>query len=114
MNELIEDIVEPVQTKSQDCEELIHQLNEEMEEDEYMSWKLHYESNFTVAQLKHISNYYSISVRKLKKSEIIKKIIQFEDTAVNAEIVFRRRELWNYIEEIQSDNYLSKYLIIKT
>ena len=113
MNELIEDIIEPIRTKSPDCEELIHQLNEEMEEDEYMSWKLHYSSNFTVSQLKHIANYYGISMRKLKKYEIIKKIIEFENNTENGEIVLKRRELWDYIGEIQNDNYLSKYLIIK-
>ena len=44
--------------------------------------------------------------------QLVKDIILFEKNILNCEIVERRKILWYYIEEIKSDNYLSKFLIL--
>ena len=30
---------------------------------------------------------------------------------LNIEVVYKRKKMWSYIEEIKSDKYLSRYLI---
>ena len=64
-------------------------------------------------QLERIIEYYKLSKRKKKKMQIVKDIILFEKNILNCEIVERRKILWYYIEEIKSDNYLSKFLILE-
>ena len=51
------------------------------------------------------------NVRK-KKDELIQDIVIFELDPINIEITQRRKTLWFYMEEIKSDNYLRKYLIL--
>ena len=56
-------------------------------------------------------NYYGLSVRKKKKSEIIEDIINFESNKDNQFIVNHRKTLWYYWEELLNDEYLSKFVI---
>ena len=63
-------------------------------------------------ELELIADYYSISKRKKKKDELIQDIVIFELDPINIEITQRRKTLWFYMEEIKSDNYLRKYLIL--
>ena len=43
--------------------------------------------------------------------EMIQQIVVFEELPENKEIVLRRKKLWEYIRQLQKDNYLSKYII---
>ena len=44
---------------------------------------------------------------------MLKQCIGFTDLAAeNIEIVYRRKRLWDCIEEIKGDKYLSKFLIL--
>ena len=74
-------------------------------------YQLEYEINYTVKMLTHILEYYKISKRKLKKQDMIRKIIEFETNIENIDIVERRRLLWQYISELKDDEYMSKYVI---
>jgi hypothetical protein len=80
--------------------------------DEYTASELDYNENYTKKQLELIANYYDISVRKKKKLELIETIVVFEKEYSNCDIVNRRKTLWFYIEEINNDSFLSKFLIL--
>ena len=79
---------------------------------DYVAQEINYNENFTLKQLHRIAEYYSISKRKKKKTELIEEIVIFENMPENCEIVNRRATLWSYIEEIKQDKYLSKFLIL--
>ena len=79
---------------------------------DYVAQELHYNENFTVKQLNKIAEYYEISKRKKKKCQLIEEIVLFENSPDNHEIVSRRVMLWEYLEEIKKDKYLSKFLIL--
>ena len=73
-----------------------------------------YNLNYTVVDLKHISKYYELSIRKKNKAELVQDIVIFEMDPNNMELVSRRKYLWDCVENIQNDKYLSKFLNITT
>jgi len=74
-------------------------------------YRLEYEMNYTVKMLIHLLEYYKISKRKLKKTDMIAKIVEFETDVQNFEVVERRRLLWQYMTKLKDDEYTSKYII---
>lgn len=73
-----------------------------------------YELNFTVKQLTLICEYYTIKdikTNKLKKQDIIEQIILFESDPENIEIVTKRKELWDYMDELKNDKMMKKFVI---
>ena len=72
-----------------------------------------YKTNYTKKELIRIAEYYEIkNFKRKKKDEIINLIIFFETNINNQEIVFQRKTLWFYLEEILNDKYLSKFVIL--
>jgi len=80
--------------------------------DDYLASELDYKENYTKKQLELIANYYGISKRKKKKGEIIEEIVIFEKEQMNYDMTQRRKTLWFYMEEINNDSFLSKFLIL--
>ena len=80
--------------------------------DDSMAAELDYNENYTKKQLDLIADYYEISKRKKKKAELIEEIVIFEKEPSNYDIIQRRKTLWFYIEEINNDSFLSKFLIL--
>ena len=80
---------------------------------DYVAQEINYNENYTLKQLSRIAEYYNISRRKKKKNKLIEEIVLFENDPENQEIVSRRFTLWEYIEEIKRDKYLSKFLILE-
>jgi hypothetical protein len=70
-----------------------------------------YSMGYTVKQLNHICEYYSIK-KKGSKEQIIMNILEFEDSVENMDIVYQRKKMWNYIEALKLDKYLSKFITI--
>ena len=104
-------------------EELMNEVNEKYKTienneffdcnmDNYIALETEYNINYIIPQLHHIAKYYKLSVRKKNKGEIIQEIVLFELDPSNIEIVTRRQYLWECINEINSDNYLQKFLNI--
>jgi len=85
--------------------------------DDYIAQEVEYQTNYTKKELDKIAEYYEINKRKSrgtkKKQELMEDIVFFEKATENVEIVYRRKKLWSYIEEIKADKYLSKYLIFE-
>ena len=72
-----------------------------------------YYENYNIKMLHHIANYYKIPKNRLKKDELIGLIIQFENDPENSELVYNRKRLWYYINELKDDKYFSKFIIFQ-
>ena len=73
-------------------------------------WAVELSTNYTVQGLSRIMEYYGLSRRKLRKDEMVQTIVMYEDDPDNWELVEKRRRLWENIEELAQDSYLSKYV----
>ena len=80
--------------------------------DDYIASEVDYQTNYLKKDLERIADYYEISKRKKKKDQLVEDIVIFEKDPANIEIVFRRKKLWSYVQEIKDDKYLSKFLIL--
>lgn len=78
---------------------------------DFVALEINYQTNYTRKQLDRIAEYYHISKRKKKKDELIQDIVLYEKDPINMEIVYKRKKLWAYMQEIKNDSYLSKFLI---
>lgn len=104
--------------------EKVEKLSEELSdhdwaiftEDDYenslITLELEYNINYTKKELERIADYYSISKRKKKKSDLIEHIVIFETNEENLPLVLQRQKMWEYIKVIKADKYLSKFLIL--
>jgi hypothetical protein len=74
-----------------------------------------YEINYTIKQLLRICDYYGISkdikANKLKKEDIISFLIDFEENVNNTIIVYKREQLWFYMNELKNDKFMKKFLL---
>lgn len=82
-------------------------------QDEILCIQLDYDANYLKKDLVHIMNYYGLSTRKKKKSDLIDDIIEFESRSENYFVVEHRKTLWYYLEELENDHYLSKFIVKK-
>lgn len=73
-------------------------------------WTVELSTNYTVRGLSRIMEYYGLSRRKLKKDDMVQTIVMYEGDPDNWSIVEKRRRLWQNIEELVEDPYLSKYV----
>ena len=78
--------------------------------DNLMSQHIDYFENYNLKQLHHISNYYNIPKRRLKKDELIELIVQFENSNDNLLIVYNRKRFWHYLQELKTDSYFGKFI----
>ena len=90
----------------------IDDWNDELTSDDYIASEIDYNENYTKKQLELIADYYEISKRKKKKAELIEEIVIFEKEPTNFDMTQRRKTLWFYMEEINNDSFLSKFLIL--
>ena len=88
-------------------------LDLEMDMDDYIAMEINYNENYTKKQIDLISDYYGISKRKKKKAELIEELVIFEKEPENYDITQRRKTLWFYMDEINNDSFLSKFLILE-
>uniref|UniRef100_A0A6C0J9B8 Uncharacterized protein n=1 Tax=viral metagenome TaxID=1070528 RepID=A0A6C0J9B8_9ZZZZ len=80
--------------------------------DDYIARELDYKENYTKKKLEVIADYYDISKRKKNKEELIAEIVIFEKEPMNYDMTQKRKTLWFYMEEINNDSFLSKFLIL--
>jgi len=67
----------------------------------------------TVKQLLQICEYYGIAkgLKTNKKDDIICMLIDFEEDALNYEIVSQRRLMWFYMKELKNDKVMKRFVI---
>jgi hypothetical protein len=74
-----------------------------------------YDTNYSVKQLLLICEYYGLSkevkTNKFKKQELILFLLDFEENIENSLIVYKRKQLWYFMEELKNDKFMKKYLL---
>jgi hypothetical protein len=76
---------------------------------------IHYNENYTVKELLFICDYYGflkdIKSNKCNKEQIIEILVNFENEPINSDIVFKRQNMWFYMNELKSDKFMKKYIL---
>lgn len=75
---------------------------------------VNYKMNYNIKQLQVICEYYGIPKTKIGKTkdEIINNIINFENDLNNINIVFKRKQMWHFMEEIKADKFMKKFVLL--
>jgi hypothetical protein len=113
LNEVNEEIVSSI-----DLNEFLKELNDtntNSEWDSNLPQMIHYNENFTVKELLLICEYYGFAKEmknnKYNKEQIINILVSFESDEINNEIVFKRQNMWFYINELKNDKFMKKYIL---
>jgi len=89
--------------------------NTKLNNDLIMSQVLNYHENFTVKELLMICEYYGfakeLKSNKANKEQIIHFLVMFENDPTNFDIVFKRQNMWFYMNELKNDKFMKKYVI---
>lgn len=94
-----------------DYDTFTHNANESVDTDHYLAQMQEYDLNCTTKQLICINDYYQLgNASKLKKMELIERIVWFEGNDANTEIVTRRQTLWFYLQELKNDPFTKKFV----
>lgn len=76
---------------------------------------INYRENFTVKELLLICEYYGVAKElksnKCNKYEIIQFLVIYESNPINSDIVFKRQNMWFYINELKNDKFMKKYVL---
>ena len=76
---------------------------------------IHYKENFTVKELLLICEYYGVAkalkTYKCNKDDIIQFLVVYESNPKNSEVVFKRQNMWFYINELKNDKFMKKYVL---
>ena len=97
-------------------EELMAQIsNSEINHDLIVPQMINYNENFTVKQLLIICEYYGfakeLKTNKYNKEQIINFLVSFESDPNNSDIVFKRQNMWFYINELKNDKFMKKFIL---
>ena len=72
-------------------------------------------NKYTLKELFKICDYYGfakeLKTNKCNKKEIIQYLIEFENDYNNIEIVYTRRNMWFYMNELKKDPLMKKFII---
>ena len=97
-------------------EELMAEIeNSELVDDLTVPKMINYHENFTVKELLIICDYYGFAKElknnKCNKEQIIQILVSFESDLNNSDIVFKRQNMWFYINELKNDKFMKKFLL---
>ncbi len=97
-------------------EDLMHEIEEnDFEYEMTIPHMINYHENYTVKELLLICDYYGfakdVKSNKFNKEQIIDYLIAFESDVSNSEIVFRRQNMWFYINELKNDKFMKKFIL---
>jgi hypothetical protein len=97
-------------------EELMNQIDEaDFESEMAVPHMINYHENFTVKELLLICEYYGfakdLKANKFTKEQIIAYLVGFESDIANTDIVFKRQNMWFYINELKNDKFMKKYIL---
>ena len=80
-----------------------------------ISQMIHYRENYTIKELLLICEYYGfakeLKSNKYNKQQIIDFLVSFENDDDNTIIVFKRKQLWFYIDELKNDKFMKKFIL---
>tara|TARA_Y100000389_G_C17454294_1_gene516999 strand:+ start:2283 stop:2696 length:414 start_codon:yes stop_codon:yes gene_type:complete len=78
----------------------------------YQAQLVNYSLNYTVKDLKRISKYYKLNIRKKVKDDLIYSILSFETNIDNNAVVSKRKELWYYLQQLLEDSFFNRYIYL--
>ena len=79
--------------------------------DSFVARQLDYQENYTMPELKKIAEYYDISIRKMRKEELVQELVIFESNPDNSETYLKRLEAWFWMKELKKDPKLKQYIL---
>jgi len=116
--------IEEIENEHEDEEQTnifnIEQMLKEIETNELkdeltIPHMINYHDNFTVKELLLICEYYGFAKEmknnKFNKEQIINCLVDFENNENNSDIVFKRQNMWFYINELKADKFMKKFVI---
>jgi hypothetical protein len=113
--------VEEIETQNDEqlnIDDLMSEINktELYNDDITLTHMVNYRENFTVKELLFICEYYGFAKQlksaKLNKEQIIDFLVNFESDEKNLDIVFKRQNMWFYMNELKSDKFMKKFFIL--
>jgi len=107
---------EKPQSNILDIEQMLKEIEtEELKDELTIPHMINYHDNYTVKELLLICEYYGFAkemkTNKFNKEQIIHYLVEFESDSNNSEIVFKRQNMWFYINELKSDKFMKKFVI---
>jgi len=106
------------ETSEFNMNELLYQDDNEYNENNselMIPYMMHYSDNFTIKELLMICDYYGIAkelkANKYNKDLIIQYLVEFEINPINNDIVFKRQNMWFYMNELKNDKFMKKYIL---
>jgi len=91
------------------------ELNNYLAVSQMMNYDKNYYNNYTVKELLLICEYYGfakdLKTNKFNKKQIIDFLVAFESDINNLDIVFKRQNMWFYINELKNDKFMKKFVI---
>ena len=97
-------------------EDLMAQFeNTELNDELTLPIMINYNENYTVKELLIICEYYGfakdLKANKYNKEQIINFLVTFEADPNNSDIVFKRQNMWFYINELKNDKFMKKFVL---
>lgn len=97
-------------------EDLMAEINNtELHDDLMVPHMINYHENYTVKELLLICEYYGFAkemkTNKFNKEQIIDFLVSFESDENNSDIVFKRQNMWFYMNELKSDKFMKKFVL---
>jgi hypothetical protein len=96
--------------------EIIDEVNStQVDSDLLFPHMINYGDNFTIKELMLICDYYGfareLKANKCNKGQIIQILVDFETTPLNSQVVYKRRALWFYANELKNDKFMKKFVL---
>jgi hypothetical protein len=107
--------IEKQETEKLNIEEFMAEIENELDDELTIPKMINYNENFTVKELLLICDYYGFSkelkTNKCNKEQIIEILVSFESDLNNSNIVFKRQNMWFYMNELKNDKFMKKYVL---
>jgi hypothetical protein len=112
--------IEKAEQNEINIDELMAEIENEIEntdlDDELtVPQMINYHENFTIKELLTICEYYGFAKdlknNKYNKEQIIDFLVFFESDIRNSDIVFKRQNMWFYINELKNDKFMKKFVL---
>ena len=95
-----------------DLMESMDTIKQQIMEADFERMEEFYMTNYTLASLYQIADYYKLRRRVLKPA-MVQDIVVYETNLDHFEVVYKRRKLWAYMEELKADEYLGRFINIQ-
>ena len=111
----IQEIEKDTENKFNIDELMIEVDNTELNYELCIPQMINYRENYTLKELLLICEYYGFAKElknnKYNKEQIIEYLVLFESDNNYSDIVFKRQNMWFYINELKNDKFMKKFIL---